>query len=263
MAAGAEAGTILRELVDRLAAVMPKHPLPMRTTFRDCFVVTFALPPRALAQALPPPLTPDLYDGQAILSVVIADMDRMRPAFVPAAPGVTYQQVLYRAMVRYGDERGVFFLRSDADNPLMVVMGNLLSFFRFHRARIVRTRGAGRHHFDLVTDPAHHADIHATFSVDSGSRQVPATSIFPSLDDAQRFLVELYTAFRPDSGSGEVNAVRIERGRWNVQLVDAPRARFDFMDGSDAFPAGSTGLDSVIYVEDIEYYWHTLERRGR
>jgi uncharacterized protein YqjF (DUF2071 family) len=214
--------------------------------------------PETLARVLPPPLEPDLYNGEAFLSAVVADMDRMRPVFVPAALGVTYRQVVYRAVVRHGDERGVHFLRSDADDSLMVLMGNLLSFFRFHRASILAVSGGGLRHFDLVTDPADHADIHATFDIGRAGRAISAGSTFPSLEAAQAFLVELYAAFRP--GADRMNTVRIKRGAWRVKMAEAPRARFDFMNGSTTFPAGSTRLDSVIYVEDIEYYWHTLER---
>ena len=254
--------SVWRELVDGLATVTPKHPIPMRTTFRDCFLVNMRMAPETLARVLPAPLQPDVYGGRAFLSVVIADMERMRPAFVPRALGITYQQVVYRAVVRCGGQRGVHFLRSDADHPLMVVMGNLLSFFRFHPARIVRTQGGGLHHFDLVATPSDRADIHATFDVGHGSRTVPASSVFPDIDDAQRFLVELYTAFRPSSDGQRVSSVDIERGRWNITMVDAPRARFDLMNGSALFPPGSTEIDSVIYVEDIEYVWHTVKHQA-
>ena len=154
------------------------------------------------------------------------------------------------------------FLRSDADHPLMVVMGNLLSFFRFHRARILRAKGSGLHHFDLVAAAHDHADIHASFDVAHGGRQVPASSTFPTCDEAQRFLVELYTAFRPSADGQTVSSVDIKRSDWRVRMVEAPRARFDLMDGSGLFPAGSTQLDSVIYVEDIEYYWHTVKHHA-
>ena len=250
-----------RQLVDSLSGVTPKHPIPMRTTFRDCFLVNFSMAPETLAAVLPAPLQPDVYAGQAFLSVVIADMERMRPAFLPRALGITYQQVVYRAVVRCGGQRGVHFLRSDADNQLMVVMGNLLSFFRFHQARIVRTKGTGIHHFELVAEAGDHADIHATFDVGHGDRSVPWSSVFPDMDEAQRFLVELYTAFRPSADGRRVESVDIERGGWNIGMVDAPRARFDLMDGSKLFPVGSTRLDSVIYVEDIEYLWHTVQHR--
>jgi uncharacterized protein YqjF (DUF2071 family) len=251
---------MLSKAWESICATSPKHPMPMTTTFRDCFLVNFAMAPETLAAILPAPLEPDVYAGQAFLSVVIADMERMRPAFVPAICGVTYQQVVYRAVVRCGGERGVYFLRSDADNRLMVELGNLLSFFRFHRSRIVRTTGGGLQHFDLVAAPRDHADIHATFDVAGAGRTMPPGSVFRGADDAQDALVELYTAFRPEPHGAGVRTVRIKRTAWRVTVVDTPRARFDYMDGSAFFPAGSTRLDSTIYVEDIDYYWHTVGR---
>lgn len=246
-------------LLSRLAEATPKHPLPMRTMFRDCFLVNFAMAPETLKRILPPPLTPDLFDGEAYLSVVIADMERMRPAFLPAVCGITYQQVVYRAIVRHGERRGVHFLRSDADHPLMVVMGNLLSFFRFHNASITRTTGGGLHSFDLVAGRDEPADIHATFDVGRARGGITPGSAFPSMVEAQRFLVELYTAYRPAPDGRRVSSVDIERGAWNIRMVEATRACFDWMNGSSLFPAGSTRLDSVIYVEDVPYYWHTVK----
>lgn len=108
----------------------------MRTVFRNCFLVNFAVEPNALAAQLPGHLRPDVHHDRAFVSVVIAKMERMRPAFLPAALGVTYIQVVYRAIVLCGSERGVCFLRSDADHPLMVLGGNALTFFQFHRADI-------------------------------------------------------------------------------------------------------------------------------
>jgi uncharacterized protein YqjF (DUF2071 family) len=252
---------VFRALINTLSRVTPKHPLAMRTTFRDCFVVSFTMAPETLAQALPSPLTPDPFAGRALLSVVIVDMERMRPAFLPPALGVSYQQVLYRAIVRCGDERGVHFLRSDADNPLMVDLGNLFSFFKFHRARILRTQGAGLHHFDLVSAPGQHADIHATFDVGNSGIEPPRTSVFPTLQDVRQFLVERYSAFSPSSDGRRISSVDIERGVWNIRMLNAPRARFDLLDGAHLFPPGSTQLDSIIHVEDIEYLWHTVKHR--
>ena len=54
-----------------------------------------------MARALPPPLEPDVFAGRAWLSVVIAEMQDMRPAAVPRALGITYNQIVYRAVVRH------------------------------------------------------------------------------------------------------------------------------------------------------------------
>jgi hypothetical protein len=89
---------------------------------------------------------------------------------------------------------------------------------------------------------------------------MPPGARFETLAEAQGFLVELYAAFGIDPLTGEVSTVRIERGAWDLRVVESRRARYDFVDGSRLFPAGSARLDSVFYVESIPYRWHTLER---
>jgi uncharacterized protein YqjF (DUF2071 family) len=75
------------------------HPLPMRTVFHHCFLMNFAVRPDVLALRLPDHVRPDVHDGWSYLSIVIAEMERMRPAFLPRALGITCCQVVYRAVV--------------------------------------------------------------------------------------------------------------------------------------------------------------------
>ena len=78
---------------------LPIHPFPMRITFSTCILVNFAIDPHALKQKLPSHLEPDLHDGMGYVSIVIAKMENMRPAFLPQALGVTYHQVVYREVL--------------------------------------------------------------------------------------------------------------------------------------------------------------------
>jgi uncharacterized protein YqjF (DUF2071 family) len=241
-------------------ALVPRHPLPMRTLFRQCVLANFAVRPDVMRRLVPPPVEPDLHGGEAWLSVVIAEMERMRPAFLPAFLGVTYRQVVYRVVVRHRGERGVFFLRSDADHAGMSLAGDWLTFFRFHTSRIAVRRERDLLHVELTARPGDHADIGASIAVSQAGRAMPPGSRFETLAEAQGFLVELYAAFGIDPLTGEVSTVRIERGAWDLRVVESRRARYDFVDGSRLFPAGSARLDSVFYVESIPYRWHTLER---
>jgi uncharacterized protein YqjF (DUF2071 family) len=237
---------------------MPKHPLPMRTVFRRCFLANFAVDPETMRSAIPAPIEPDLHNGKAYVSVVIAEMEKMRPAFLPRVFGVTYTQVVYRAVVRCAGERGVYFLHSDADNRLMCAFGNLLTFFRFHPADVNWRDEAGRVLFDLVST-AKNADIHAAYDVAGATHALPNSSRFGSLNEAKTFLVELYSAFGRDT-HGRTSRVRIDRGAWDVAIVDDDRAEYAFMKSGQPFANAEARLDSVFYVRDLPYYWHTLER---
>ena len=231
----------------------------MKTVFRNCFLVNFAVDPEIMRRLLPLEISPDLHADKAFLSVVIADMEKMRPAFLPRAFGITYNQVVYRAIVRCGTERGVHFLRSDADNRWMSIAGNLLTFFHFNLSHVKQKQEDGRYYFDL--ESGDHADIQATFDVAHQSQDMPSASRFRSIAEAQSFLVELYAAFTSDAR--HISTVRIKRGAWKITIVEDLRGVYEFMDGSALFPSGSAQLDSVFYVSNMSYYWFRLEKRPR
>ena len=229
-------------------------------TPRRCLLVNFAVDADVVRRVVPLPITPDLYGGDAYLSVVVAEMDRMRPAFVPERLGVTYNQIVYRVVVRCGGERGVHFLRSDADNRLMVVLGNAFSFFRFHLARIDVAERDGVLDLDVTTTGAVPAGIRATYTVAEAGRSLPPTSAFPDLGTANAWLVELFAAFASTPGRAGVDVVRIDRGAWDVRVVDDLRAEYDFMSSGGPFPRQTVRLDSVFLVGDVPCVWHRGER---
>eukprot|EP01052_Picozoa_sp_SAG31_P031094 SAG31_NODE_3261_length_4483_cov_3.272582_5_plen_576_part_00 len=142
----------------RLGRRLPyaKHRFPMKTTFKHCLLVNYSMDPAVLARSLPRGLTPDVVstaDGdRAFLSVVVADLEAMRLGFLPRGTGTDFTQVVYRAIVRAPTgERGVFFVRSDADDFGMGVAGNIFSNFNFNIGRCVWAgREELRRHSDRV-----------------------------------------------------------------------------------------------------------------
>jgi uncharacterized protein YqjF (DUF2071 family) len=140
-AASAASSTAL-SLTARLGARLPyaKHLFLMRTTFCHCLLVNFAMEPAVLQRSLPRGLVPDTIvtpaGERAFLSVVVADLEAMRPGFLPRALGSDFTQVVYRAIVRAPNgERGVFFVRSDADDVAMSAAGNVFSNFNVRDRR--------------------------------------------------------------------------------------------------------------------------------
>ena len=86
----------------------------------------------------PAGLTPDVTDGKAFVSVVIAEHEALRPAQFPSCMGTDFTQVAYRAIVQAPNgARGVHPLRSDADSLWPTILGNLFSNCNFHLADAV------------------------------------------------------------------------------------------------------------------------------
>jgi len=253
------ARTTFREIVRSIA---PKHPIPMRTVFRECFLVNFAVEPEVSRQLIPAPIEIDLHNGTAYVSIVIAEMDKMRPAFLPNAFGITYNQVVYRAVVRApkSSERGVCFLRSDADNALMSIAGDWLTFFRFHLTPIRTAHKDDLFTVDLTAARRDCADIHAAYDLASGRKTLPASSRFESFQQAKEFLVQLFAAFSYDPLTNALSIVHIQRGEWEIEVVDDASAAYDWMQRGPYFNTQNTRLDSIFYVREIPYAWQTLEK---
>ena len=236
----------------------PIHPLPMQTLFRRCILANFEMTPETLAERLPDYLEPDVHQGKAFVSVVIANMERMRPAFLPQVMGVTYNQVVYRAVVRCNGRRGVAFLRSDADSPCMVAAGNLLTFFRFHKAKISWSENDETLDFELVPAVGTDSIIRASLAHSSMSSEMPAESGFADLSEAQSFLTELYTAFGGRRRDGRIETVNIRRSTWQGKVFRDRKAQYQAMDGGSLFGPGETRLNSVFLVKDLHYHWNRL-----
>jgi uncharacterized protein YqjF (DUF2071 family) len=239
--------------------MLPKHPVPMQALFLDCFLVNFGVNPEAVASYLPKGLVPKLHHGEAYISVVIAKLEKMRPAFLPKSFGITYNQVVYRLVVNKDGERGVYFLRSDADNSLMCFLGNMFSYFKFHRANIDIVNSQNRLEFSLKGIDSDVANIHSIFDIAGASLELPASSKFQSLDEAKIYLVELFTAFGCMPNGKTINRVKIKRGEWQVSLVADHCAEYNYLKSGLFFPTANCRLDSVFYVQSIPYYWNRLE----
>ncbi len=230
----------------------------MKTLFRRCILINFAVDPHAMSARLPDHLTADLHGGSAYLSIVVAQMEDMRPAFLPGFMGVSYTQVVYRAVVRCGELRGVTFLRSDANNRLMVAAGNAMTFFRFHHADVQwqpKSRGVG---FALRPSDGAAASISADYTESDIPDALPSTSRFSSLTQAQSFLTELYCAFGNRRPDGRIEQVGIERSPWKGRVLEGDGAQYEAMSGGALFPVGAAELDSVFMVENLHYHWQRL-----
>jgi len=237
--------------------IVPKHPFPMETIFKTCFLVNFGMDPEVLSRLLPHPIKPDLHNDEAFISIVISNLHDTRPAFLPKGFGFNFSQIVYRAIVRCNGERGVHFLRSDADNRFMCLTGNMFSFFHFNYASIQQLRSGNQHSIKVRTKGGE-ADISACYDLEKTTNKTPRNSVFGNLDDAKEYFAELYVAF--STIPGHTTAVRIDRTNWDLGFVSDENAEYSFMNGSNNFPTDSTRLDSIFYVEDLFYHWHVLEK---
>jgi uncharacterized protein YqjF (DUF2071 family) len=144
-----------------------------------------------LQKRLPPGLHVDTYEGQPWLGVVPFFMNRIRPRFLPALPGLSwFRELNVRTYVH--DELGrpgVWFFSLDCDQPLAVRVARSLFRLPYFDARMKAQRQPDTGH---VTYACRRHTEETTSRFDYTLGQALPT---PEPDSLEFWLVERYTLF--------------------------------------------------------------------
>lgn len=136
--------TVTPDPIDRTApARCPDRRPLMYHKWRSLSFLHWALPPTAVRPLVPAGLELDLFGGQAYVGLVPFTMLGVRPAGLPAAPGLSgFHETNVRTYVhRRGRDPGVWFFSLDAANPVAVVLARALFHLAYHNARMtLKTR---------------------------------------------------------------------------------------------------------------------------
>jgi hypothetical protein len=247
-----------------MSATARRLPFTMKTVFQDVFLLTYAVRPDVLAALLPPCIVPCVRDGESFISIVVANIRGMRPAIFPEFLGTNYYQIVYRAVVRipdaeHGERPGVFFLRSDSNDPVMTYCGNRLTEFRFHyfhtgaidlfqrRDNVLITAETADGRGDLLLHLRHHGPA------DGGA---PA-ECFQSVRDEKETLVELFHAFSHDAENDVVYDLEIERGEWRLERLEQIEFFSAFFE-EGPFTRQSARPISHLHIRECSYVWKPM-----
>jgi hypothetical protein len=116
--------------------------LPFRFTgeLHQVQLVNFTVDRAEVEGRLPAGIKPRYFDDRVMISMVNVDLRNMHPSGFPL-PGFAYRHIGFRLLVddaylNQGTCKGIFFLRSFTDKPLVVLGGSLLTDYNLERAEI-------------------------------------------------------------------------------------------------------------------------------
>ena len=237
-------------------AVLRRHPVAVKASFTHCLTLTYALPPDVVRRLLPPGLDLETYDGHAFIAVALVQTQSLRPAGVPERFGQNFFLAGYRVFTTFRQSdgrrlRGLRILRSDTDRRVMVIGGNLLTHYNYHRCTTTVEASAVRLHFSVAT-----SDDHGTVDVtaDLSTATLPAGSPFQSLREARRFAGPLPFTFDYERETNAIIAIRATRENWEPTPVSVEVRRLSFFD-DPLFLRCTPVLAAAFYVHDIDYRW--------
>jgi hypothetical protein len=117
----------------------------MRQDWRHLLFLHWAVPPDRLRALVPDGLDLDLFEGRAYVGLVPFTMTGVRPAGLPAFPGLSsFHETNVRTYVhRDGRDPGVWFFSLDAANPIAVAVARAVFHLPYFPARMRLDAGPG------------------------------------------------------------------------------------------------------------------------
>ncbi|MEM1057964.1 MAG: DUF2071 domain-containing protein [Verrucomicrobiota bacterium] len=236
-------------------ALLP-HPVDLTGRLARGWLFLWRSPGEAVRPLVPPGLELVTHRGFAFWNVVACKVEGLRPAAWPeGVPGWDFWQIGYRLMVRHRGRdgqvtEGLYFVRSECGDPLVLAGGNLTTDFHFHPARIV----------------CQHEDRWAYLRVDAGEDwseavvdaalppRLAAGSPFARLEEAAQFLRYRPVALHPLPG-GAARAVRVRRDAraWTPRLRQPVDQRWPWLAPYQAEP------ELCFELPRIPYTWQRQE----
>lgn len=212
--------------------------LPFTGSLHEVHLVNFSIAPGEIVNRLPAPLRPRLIDGRAMISMVDVHLRNMRPGSRWLPFRFDYQHVAFRLLVHDeawtedGQAHGIYFLDSFTARPLLGILGNLFTDYRFQSARIV----------DAPTGVNLSCDGKELSYCTAGREGQPSDR----LKELQGIVGGIDRAYAVHGN--DLLMTRIMRERWPLQALHPVRFHMDFFT--------SARLEGIFKVtETIHYQW--------
>jgi hypothetical protein len=238
---------------------LKRNPFAVEADFRQSLVLTHAWPRELLEPLLPPGLALDTYGDVGFTAIALVQTERLRPAFLPASLGLDFFLTGYRIFVRVTDAvslRGLYILRSDTDRRTMIVLGNLLTHYRYGLADVSMQERDGRLAIQVRTRSGE-GDLDLVADLTSTPAPLPPGSPFTSVAEARRYAGPLPYTFDREQSTG-ITAVRATRHGWNPQPISVEVRDASFL-ASPRFSGTEPVLANAFHVANVHYRWERGE----
>ncbi len=221
----------------------------------ECLLLAYRTPAESVAHLVPRGLELVTHGPWAFWNLVACRVEAMRPAGFPRWCGVSYHHVACRLHVRAtgGSHEGLFFVRSDADHPLVARLGNLVSDFRFHPARI--TLAAAEDAVELVMHGTQDGQGDARLrAVPEPAPQLARGSCFSSLPEARAFLKYRPLGLSCHAKSGRLKLAEVFRDetQWCERPFRVIESHWPYL---ESLGQRDLCLELATRVAPIDYRW--------
>jgi uncharacterized protein YqjF (DUF2071 family) len=242
----------LPALEDRLA--VRERPGSRRVGFQrwnDLLFLHWKIAPEIVQATLPPGLRVDVYDGEGYVGIVPFFMERIRPAWLPPLPWVSwFLELNVRTYVHDREGRpGVWFHSLDCNQPLAVALARRFFHLPYFHAKMCARRQGGGVGYRCERRGVPGAAARFAWRPEGGVSEAAPGSL-------EFFLVERYLLFSTDK-RGALHCGRVHHRPYGVRRALA--SVYSVEPGRQAGFALRGTPDSALCAGAVDVSIHALE----
>jgi len=223
-------------------------------------LVNFRVSPEVAQGLLPEPLEAQTQNGFAVAGICLIRLEQLRPKGLPAALGLSSENMAHRIAVRYpqgeGRHEGVFIWRRETDQCLVSLLGGRLFPGVHHPAAftVADTGDCIRMH---ITTEQGASDV--TLTAEPADEWTP-TPLFATLEDASAFFEKGDCGFSCGLHDKALEGMQLKTQYWNAHPLKIQSLNTAFFENAARFPPNSLAFDSALLMRGIPHEWHELDK---
>ncbi|MES2734343.1 MAG: DUF2071 domain-containing protein [Bacteroidota bacterium] len=214
--------------------LLKKIPIRYFGELHEIKLVNFSVEKSEVESLVPWNLVVRDFNGRAMISIVNVALKHMHPSFMPERLHFNYRHIGFRLLLEDsfrnndGQNKGIFFLKSFTDQPLIAAGGQWMTDYNLELADMIATDDMlalkqGDHFLNYVLD-----------------EQPPKPS--GNLQTTIGALDRAYSVM-----GGQVRMVQIQREKWPIEEVNCAYFKTDFF--KTARLEGAFRVQETIYYE--------------
>ncbi len=219
-------------------------------------LVSYRIDPERVTTLVPRPFRPQVVNDHAIGGVCFIRMSGLRPARLPAAAGLTTENVAHRFAVEWDDEHGshtgVYIPRRETSSRITAALGASIFPGAYHLARFDVSESP-----DMIRIGVRSRDRAVSLSVAAEPTTVLDSSLFASLDEATGFFRRGALGFSPSAADCCLDGVELHSTSWAARPMTISAMNSSLFDNPATFPDGTCTLDSAMLMTNITARWST------
>ncbi|MEM9942919.1 MAG: DUF2071 domain-containing protein [Planctomycetota bacterium] len=216
-------------------------------------LANYRIDPQCMADALPRPFRPYLFQGYAIGGICLIRLKKIRPKFLPVPWGLSSENAAHRVAVEWDDQgttrRGVCIPRRDTNSRLNSFVGGTLFPGVHHFARFESTEENDKYFFKMKSRDGD-ASVEVSGAV---AEKLSPNSIFGTLENASRFFEDGSLGYSDSNIPGQYDGLELECHRWAMEPLRVDSIQSSYFENESLFPIGSVHFDSRLLMRDIAH----------